>query len=142
MLSACLDGEIRPEDRAAIEAHLVSCKDCRRRLKELSGIKNLFRISGGYAAPLGFSARVLAAVREERPARAGWGRRLVLAAEGFAVAAVALAGIMTGSLALKTAPPAAGTAMASRFSLDMFEAAPAGSVAAAYLAMTGGKDER
>lgn len=99
-------------------------------------------MSGRYQAPYGFSTRVLAAVREERPVRPGWGRRLVLAAEGFAVAAVVIAGIMTGSLVLNTASSDARTGIASRFSLDMFEAVPPDSMAAAYLAMTEVSDER
>lgn len=142
MLSAYLDGELRPEARTSIDAHLGVCKECAGLLRELSDIKGLFKISGGYQAPYGFSTRVLAAAREERSKRSWWGRRLVLAAEGFAVAAVVIAGIMTGSLVLNTASADARTGIASRFSLDMFDAVPADSMAAAYLAMTEVHGER
>jgi predicted anti-sigma-YlaC factor YlaD len=41
LMMASLDGEICPEDRATLEAHLAECPDCRRQYEELRKVSEL-----------------------------------------------------------------------------------------------------
>ncbi|GEM_PF-2286030 len=61
--SALLDGELSPEDRAAVEAHLASCASCLRELDGLKRIDGLYRGIRPAVAPAGFEEQVRAAVR-------------------------------------------------------------------------------
>ncbi len=58
--SALLDGELAPEERAPVEAHLAGCGECLRALHQLQQVDNLFRGMSAQAAPDG----IVEAVRE------------------------------------------------------------------------------
>ncbi|MBI5093315.1 MAG: zf-HC2 domain-containing protein [Candidatus Hydrogenedentes bacterium] len=61
--SALLDGELTPEDRAAIEAHLAECSEC---LRDLDGMKRVdvrYRQLAPLKAPEGLEHRVRAATQ-------------------------------------------------------------------------------
>jgi hypothetical protein len=68
-LSAYLDGELGPGERAAVEAHLETCALCRSRLAELAGLDEAARARPLPEPPAGyfesFPARVRAALEAE-----------------------------------------------------------------------------
>lgn len=71
-LSAYLDGELGPGERATVEAHLGTCALCRSRLAELAGLDEAARAHPLPAPPAGyfesFPARVRAALEGETAA--------------------------------------------------------------------------
>jgi hypothetical protein len=70
-LSALLDEAMAPAARAALEAHLAACPDCRRELEALRATAALLRRLGPARAPAGFVDRVVAAAYPR-----SWRRRL------------------------------------------------------------------
>lgn len=67
-ISAAIDGELSPDERAALDAHLASCPACAALLEELSGQSRLLR-EMDCQVPEGLSARILA----DLPSRADAG---------------------------------------------------------------------
>lgn len=63
-LSAYIDGELPPNERAQVERHLETCEDCRRRLAGLRTVVTLVRSSEPISAPEGFRAHVRARVEQ------------------------------------------------------------------------------
>lgn len=57
-LSALLDGELAPELRNAVEAHIAACSDCLRELDALKRIDGLYRELPRQSAPPGFEESV------------------------------------------------------------------------------------
>ena len=70
MLSAQLDGEDDPADRPLVDEHLAGCAGCREWLDRAATVNRLTRTGVGVAPDL--SARILAAVPDEPPARRGF----------------------------------------------------------------------
>jgi Putative zinc-finger len=97
-LSALVDDALAPAERAAVEAHLSTCADCRRELERLRATVALLQGMERPRAPAGFVDRVVAAARPEP-----WPRRLgrwlfvplgvKLPVEAAAVALVAVAAV-------------------------------------------------
>ena len=56
--SAMLDGELTPETRAAVEAHLSECSECLRELDKLKRVDVLYRALPRQYAPDGFEDQV------------------------------------------------------------------------------------
>jgi len=71
-LSALLDEALNQPERSALEAHLVTCVDCRRELEELRGTVALLGRLGPVHAPAGFVDRVVTEAY-----RQSWTRRLL-----------------------------------------------------------------
>ena len=63
LFSARVDDALTPEERAALEAHLAGCPECRRELARFEGTVALLRGVAPARAPVGFVDRVLAAAR-------------------------------------------------------------------------------
>jgi anti-sigma factor RsiW len=63
-LSAYLDGQLKPAEREAVDAHLASCDDCRRRLAALQKTVKVMRMAEPVRAPEGFRAAVRARIEE------------------------------------------------------------------------------
>jgi anti-sigma factor RsiW len=61
--SALTDGALAPGERAALEAHLATCADCRRELQRFRDTVALVRGVAPARAPAGFVERVLEAAR-------------------------------------------------------------------------------
>ena len=97
----------------AAEAHLSRCAVCRQLAQEMSGLRDVLRVSDELSAPVGFAARVMARLRasrgsaaERRVARRAAVRapaplvrkRLALALAGLAVAVYAVGFVAGGGL--------------------------------------------
>jgi len=61
--SALLDGELTPEVRAAIEAHLSECAECLRELERFKQVDAAYRALPQHRAPADFDQRVAGALR-------------------------------------------------------------------------------
>ena len=63
-LSAYLDGELTPGDRARLEAHLVLCEKCNAVLTELEQARTSLQKLEHVKAPSGVKGRVLSSIKE------------------------------------------------------------------------------
>jgi anti-sigma factor RsiW len=147
--------ELAPRTRAAVEAHLSACADCRRHLarqERLSGL--LARAPTPPAVPEGFSDRLMAAARrrqsELRPMPGSlWRLRWLSlsesvrkkAAQAVALAGGILIGILMGQQAWQSAHSSIPRQTAEPdpvavYQLDYLTDAPGGSLAESYLALT------
>lgn len=78
-LSAFLDGELTPGERAELDAHLPACAECRRELERLRVASAAFRAHAAVRAPEGLADAALEA--ERAPAAPPFARlRFALAA--------------------------------------------------------------
>ena len=72
-LSAYLDGQLSPQEKATVDAHLSSCAECRDELAAARTASARFRAQAAANAPAGLADRVLSmagAKRKDRnPAR-------------------------------------------------------------------------
>jgi Putative zinc-finger len=75
--SALLDGELAPDERALVEAHLAGCSECSGELARLARMLGMLHAVPAERAPIGFVDRVLEAARP-RPWYVRLGRRLFL----------------------------------------------------------------
>jgi Putative zinc-finger len=75
--SALLDGELAPDERALVEAHLAGCPECSGELARLARMLGMLHALPAERAPLGFVDRVLEAAGTT-PWYARLARRLVL----------------------------------------------------------------
>ena len=92
-ISAHLDAELTGSEAAAVEAHLTSCGDCRKRHDGFRALKHaVARLHGRVEPPEAVHARVEALRFRRAPA---WGR---FAFAGSAAAAVLLATLVVGRL--------------------------------------------
>ena len=71
LFSARADEALAPDERAALEAHLATCGECRREWQRLAATVGLLRAVEPARAPAGFVDRVVAAARPQP-----WYRRL------------------------------------------------------------------
>jgi anti-sigma factor RsiW len=142
-ISAYLDDALEEKERASVEAHLKGCARCAGALAEMKSLQQAFSAAGRFKAPYGFSSRVLARVAESDRKKTPW---FVPAFARFAEAAVLVLvifiGIAAGSFIMKGIPSQRSTNLASSMSLDLFDAAPPGSLGNAYLAMTEASHEK
>jgi len=65
-LSAFLDGELAPDSRSEVEAHLGACEACRRELESLKKASARFREAGKVRAPAALGGAVLEKGRPKR----------------------------------------------------------------------------
>ena len=63
--SALLDGELTPEARAVIEAHLSECAECLRELERFKRVDAAYRALPQRRAPADFEQRVADALRPQ-----------------------------------------------------------------------------
>ena len=97
LFSALADDALTPAERAALDAHLAGCADCRRELAGLLRTVKLVRAIDPARAPAGFVDRVRAAARPEpapkrlaRRLRAPWQTLPLGAAALFLIAGLAV----------------------------------------------------
>ncbi len=130
LLSVYIDGELRAEERAEVERHVLGCDECRREEELLRRISRGVASVPGYTLPGGFTYRVVRAWRQEEEKARAWksadqlSRRLVL---GLSVAVIAF--VTIGSLVQPTQP----------IVMDRYLAGEVGDSLAARALMTEGK---
>ena len=143
LISAYIDKEMELGEKTAFETHLQGCSSCSHTLGELRSLRVAFSKAERHQAPYGFATRVMARTRELEKKKAPW---LVPFFVRFAEAAVLLIvislGIFAGEIMTNGSQAAQTTNIASSLSLDMFDAAPPGSLGNAYLAMTEVRNEK
>jgi hypothetical protein len=93
-LSAYLDGELAPTERAAVTAHLTECAECAARLAELASVDEAASALAAEAPP-GYFETLPARVRARLDARRPQRRERRLPAWGWAVAAALLLAVVT-----------------------------------------------
>lgn len=94
--SVLLDGELAPEERAAVETHLSACSDCLRELDGLKRVDQVFKELPVQRAPADFEVRVQGALRPRvfRLARARLSRQPLWPMLSAAAAFVMIAGLV------------------------------------------------
>jgi anti-sigma factor RsiW len=155
-LSAYVRGELPPDVRSALQAHLRECPACLASLTALDPIAAALVQSQEPPAPQGFAMRVMAAARSRRkPVVAGdwdllhwW--RMTPAPMRAAAAAMLVAGLAAGLATGWTARPATRQAQDAQavaladavavYHLDYFGDAPDGSLADGYVALLAGRN--
>lgn len=145
MISGYVDDELKPEDRRAVVLHVEVCDACRKELEETRQVKQLFASAKRFEAPYAFAERVMARIgeAEERPLprlrRIFTGQPLFVRAAQVAFALVViLVGLVSGNMLTASRPAEQQQAVQDTFSLDLFQAAPPGSIGGIYVSMTGG----
>lgn len=92
LISAYLDGELRPAERETLEQHLASCAPCRARAASLRSLKHaVARLEGRARPPEAVLARVDALRFQLKPSRAHVVRRAVLGSAAAAAIVLAFA---------------------------------------------------
>jgi anti-sigma factor RsiW len=148
-LSAYQDGEVGEFQKAAIESHLRSCRDCRRRCEALRRTYEALRRLPEIEVDDSLPQRIAAGVGDDRTGafrlRVGGGLLRLLPVPAT-LAAVAVAGMLMGSvtghffvgqhrLPIRGAAAPVASPMLTLASLKAFDAVPPGSFAEDYLEM-------
>lgn len=71
LLAKCLNGDLSPSERAALEAHVEACPVCRKQYEELGSIQDLLRTAMAPATPASNAARSVMAALANRPPSLG-----------------------------------------------------------------------
>jgi anti-sigma factor RsiW len=142
-ISTYLDDELKEKERISVESHLNSCAKCAETLEEMRSLRTAFKSAVNYQAPFGFSKRVMSRTAAlERNISPWFVPFFIRFAEAAVLLIVITMGIVAGKVMSNSSPAAKTMNIASSLSLDMFDAAPPGSLAGAYLAMTEVKNEK
>ncbi len=139
LISPYIDGELAASEKQELEDHLKVCEKCRIEMEEMQELRQLFVSEEKFDAPQGFHTRVMASVNTSAPRKfAGIPIPLRLAEAGLVLALIAV-GVVSGSSWVKGfLPQRTGNELAS-LHLDVFDAAPPGTLGGAYLTMTEAK---
>jgi anti-sigma factor RsiW len=109
-LNDFVEGDLRPEERARVAAHVAECDECSRDLAELRATVSLLQRLPDPELPRGFTAAVMARVRAGEAERQGfrsWLRRLAEPAIAVPLAA-SVAGLAVFVVVRSEAVPGAG----------------------------------
>ena len=99
-LSAYMDGELRPAERARLERHLAGCADCRRDLEALRGTVALLRRAPLKPVPRSFALPASARAVQTRHRR--WNRAFAVMRTATITIATMLVVAFAGDAALST----------------------------------------
>ncbi len=142
-ISAYLDTEMGPGEKTAFDIHLHACNDCAQALEEMRSLRAVFAKAERHPAPYGFATRVIARTAALDGKKSPWFVPIFIRfAEAAVLLIVITIGILAGKVMTNGSPEAKTTNIASSLSLDLFDAAPPGSLGGAYLAMTEVKNEK
>ncbi len=142
LISPYIDGELAASKKQEFEDHMRVCEKCRIEMEEMLGLRQLFVNAEKFDAPHGFNAKVMANVN----IAGTWKLRgisipLSLAEVGVVLILLAIGIIAGSSLTKGFLPQRMGNELAS-LHLEVFDAAPPGTLGGAYLAMTGERNEK
>ena len=147
LISSYIDGQLSPDEKEAFSSHIRNCSGCQKALEEARAVHELFASAERFSAPYGFTTRVMANLETESssPWWAVFTRRpLILRAMelGFALIVI-VSGLFFGNLLVpKQVPPQRPAGVQESFSLDLFQAAPPGSISGTYAALAEAPNER
>lgn len=137
LMSAALDGELRPAGRERLAGHLRRCEACRGEMARLEQVHALFARAERFEPRAGLALRVLAAARRPERSRPWLFPAPVRAlARVAAFTAVVAIGVVSGNL-LAGAPGPGDAPSSALPSFEIFAAAPPDSPGGAYLAVLG-----
>jgi len=155
-LTAYADGELPPDERLRVRAHLRGCAGCQAALARVDRLAAALLQTEPPPVPAGLTARVMAAARTRRvvKATADWSPlqwwRMTPAPMHAAAAVVFVIGLTVGLSMGWTILPAgkriAGPQAAMQadpldsYNLDYFSDAPNDSLAGVYVALVSGRD--
>lgn len=90
LLDAFIDGELSPEQAAAMQAHLSTCSDCQAYWEAALAIRDAFPTAEDADVPAGFADGVMAAIRldSRKKRKTHWARVLAPLAACFAIVVV------------------------------------------------------
>jgi anti-sigma factor RsiW len=144
LVSPYLDKEMGADETIAFEAHARGCSRCAQKLEELRALHSAFSAVQSHQAPYGFSTRVLARAAELEKKKAPWyfAPLFVRFAEAAVLLVVVTLGILAGNAMTNGVPGRMAVNMTASLSLDLFEAAPPGSLGGAYLALMEAGNEK
>ena len=146
MFSEYIDDELAPEQKEVVKLHIRDCQTCRKEFEELLAVHGLFVSAERFPAPYGFSTRVMANLEDRRESfwSSLFARPVFLRAIEVAFALIiVIIGLISGNLLTAHKPSdLTSVEVEQSFALDVFEAAPSGSIGGIYVSMTGVKDER
>jgi len=136
LMSAHLDKELPPGKQAGLEAHLNHCEACAAEFRASREMQQLLAEKERFAAPAGFSRRVMARLDPAESARPFFTPLWLRFAEVAVVLLAIGSGLLFGRLlSLPAGPAGLESATSAGLSLDLFAPAPAGSLGGVYLAM-------
>jgi hypothetical protein len=118
------------------------CSKCRTEFEEEKEMHNLFESADKFKAPYGFHTRVMANINSGKTSVLSGIRVFTGFAEAVVILAIIAIGIFSGSLVIKGYPQDKARDVMASLSLDVFDAAPPGSLGGVYLAMTEVRDEK
>lgn len=133
-LSAYLDGELSPAERAALDPHLRDCEQCQRELAALRQTRALLRALPTPALPRDFSLPAQPVVVERKRAAPAWARPAQ--AIGTIAAMIGLAFLFATALPNLPRPMAGGAATSESNHTVSGPAAPSAQQGSADAAMT------
>lgn len=149
MISRYVDDDLGPDEKKLFEFHIRDCSSCAKELEEMRAVHQLFASTERFEAPYGFATRVMANVEAKEPSRLRGlftVRPLFLRAVEVAFAlVVVIIGMISGSALVAdrtSGRQAVQVTVQESFSLDLFQAAPPGSIGSAYIQVVGVGDER
>lgn len=146
IFSAYIDDELAPEQREAVNLHLRECEVCRNEFEELFAVHTLFAGAERFSAPFGFSTRVMANLEERKKSiwHGFFARPLLFRSVEVTFAMIIVViGLISGSLLMSHRPSTVTSAeVRQSFALNVFEAAPSGSMGGIYVSMTGVRNAR
>lgn len=136
-ISSYLDKELDDNERSRLEAHLVECPACSRKLEELRSVQGLFLQPSRFRASADFSANIMAKIQEQQPESWFLQPFLVRFAEVVTILLVISIGLASGGmLTSRLVSKQAGTTVMAGLSLESLEPLPTDSLAHAYLNVT------
>lgn len=153
-LTAFSSGELSPDVRQNVQAHLAECAPCRAALGRIDAVAGVLAGVETPPAPQGFASRVMAAARQRQRAEptGAWNPlrwwRLTSAPMHAAAATVLVIGLCAGLVMGWTATsstdqasaPVTGDPLAA-YQLDVLGETPSGSLAEGYLTLVGATNE-
>jgi anti-sigma factor RsiW len=148
MISPFVDGELGPDENKVFTSHLAGCPTCRKELEETESVHSLFTSTERLEAPLGFATRVMACIEErEQVSSSFWGffthQPVFLRAVEVAFALVIfMIGAISGNMLVVDRISVRQSTVQESFSLDLFQAAPPGSVGGIFGSLAEVPNER